>query len=221
MLRIVDKSTVVEVMALADCAPDLSLLPQEDRDRHSRFVNRQAADSYLRRQSTLRRRLGKELGLDPREVQLSTVANQKPVIDLPGPPLHFNLSSSGPLMALAFDRRVPVGTDIECHEIHRGLAASSLAPALHPAELKQLAANDLEDILQCWVFKEAWIKWTGEGMRADLKALRLWRPGLADSFIHDGAEVRLSRVEVEGGQNGTAAWVGLVRSATGSTERGL
>lgn len=227
MIRIRHEATVVDVLALADIDPDLALLPPEDQDRHARFVDREAADSYLRRQSALRRRLGDELSIPPGEVVLNTIGNQKPIVAGPQPKVHFNLSASGPLMVLAIDPTGPIGVDIECHDIHRGLQASSLSPALHPQELAALAGDDLDDILQCWVFKEAWIKWTAEGMRADLKALRLWQPGLAEAFVHAGAAVRLHKIGpgTALGTDGHAAWVGLVKaavsSAGGPADRGL
>ncbi|MEM9653316.1 MAG: 4'-phosphopantetheinyl transferase superfamily protein [Actinomycetota bacterium] len=238
-MRIHHGDTVVDVLPLAACEPDRSLLPDEDRARHARFVDAAAADSYLRRQSALRRRLGEELGIDPAAVALTTAGNLKPILATtaesddnnvgaePGPTVHFNLSASGPLMVLAVDRTGPVGVDIECHKIHDGLTASSLTPALHPRELEQLAGDDLDDILQCWVFKEAWIKWTGEGMRADLKNLRLWRPGLTDAFTFDGAAVRLDRIGAGGDHDPSlpAAWVGLVKADVtavgGPLDRGI
>lgn len=223
MGRVVDGTTVVDVLPLADCAPDLSLLPEQDKDRHRRFIDTDAADSYLRRQSELRRRLGAELDVAPTNVQLVMTGNQKPILDLEGPPLHFNISSSGPLMVIAINRAGPVGVDIECHEIHHGLSASSLAPALHPKELAQLAGDDLDDTLQCWVFKEAWIKWTAEGMRADLKGLRLWQPGLADEFTFEEAAVRLHKIgpDTRFDSDGPMAWVGVVTAAEGFPDRGL
>lgn len=223
MGRIVDGPTVVDVLTLADCAPDLSLLPEEDKDRYRRFIDTDAADSYLRRQSELRRRLGAELNVAPTDVELAMTGNQKPILDIEGPPLHFNISSSGPLMAIAIDTAGPVGVDIECHQIHHGLSASSLAPALHPRELEQLAGDDLDDTLQCWVFKEAWIKWTAEGMRADLKDLRLWQPGLDEEFTFEDAAVRLHKIGpgTRFDPDGPAAWVGVVRAAEGCADRGL
>lgn len=227
MAVVLDGDPLVEVFVLADCQPDLSLLPPADQDRYRRFIDTEAADFYLRRQSQLRRRLGAELNLAPGAVELTTVGNQKPALLADGPPLHFNISSSGPLMAMAISRRGPVGVDIECHRIHTGLKASSLAPALHETELELLAGDDLEDTLQCWVFKEAWIKWTAEGMRADLKNLHLWRPGLPDRFVADGAEVNLNRVGPETRLLSDEpplqhqAWLGVVRAAEGADECGI
>lgn len=228
-MRFAAGATVVDVIPLAECRPDLALLPPADRARYDRFVDRDAADAYLRRQSELRRRLGARLDADPAGLVFDTVANDKPVLTTEpggtGPPLHVNISRSGPLMALAIDEHEPIGVDIECHHIHRDLRADELAAALHPDELAALAGAPLDDILQCWVFKEAWIKWTGEGLRADLRATHLWRPGLPGRFEQrvgtlDG-EVFLRRLEVDDGPAlGVTAWVGLVRPAAGSGDRG-
>jgi phosphopantetheinyl transferase len=122
-------------------------------------------------------------------------------------------------MALAIDPEHAIGVDVECHGLHPTLKATDLRPALHPNELSRLAGNDLDDILQCWVFKEAWIKWTGEGMRADLQGLDLWRPGLGERFVHNGLAIRLTRIPPIGGQptagqppTSGLAWVGLART---------
>lgn len=215
MLRFVESSTTVEVLSLDHCAPDPALLSAADTARYQAFKNLDAADAYIRRQSELRRRLAVARDCDPNEIQIETEPNGKPfLVDGKGGPIgpHFNLSSSARLMALAIDFEQPIGVDVECHALHPTLKASDLSPALHPGELERLAANRLDDILQCWVFKEAWIKWTGEGMRADLKALDLWRPGLDERFVHDGLAIRLTRIPPVAESADGLAWVGLARS---------
>lgn len=216
LLHFVEQTTTVQVLSLDHCQPDLALLSVEDAARYRAFKNSEAADAYLRRQSELKRRLAAHSGCTPEQVRINTEPNGKPfLVDKHGVAIgpHFNLSSSARLMALAIDDHQPIGVDVECHALHPTLKATDLSPALHPAELERLAENRLDDILQCWVFKEAWIKWTGEGMRADLKALELWRPGLPERFVHNGLAIRLTRiptspVDLDNG----VAWVGLARS---------
>ncbi|MGH1493338.1 MAG: 4'-phosphopantetheinyl transferase family protein [Acidimicrobiales bacterium] len=218
LLRFVEETTTVEVFDLDDCPPDPTLLPPEDIARFQSFKNDDAADAYIRRQSELRRRLAVHCDRRPDELRIETEPNGKPfLVDANGAATgpHFNMSSSARLMALAVDAEQAIGVDIECHGLHPNLVASDLTPALHPLELQRLAANRLDDILQCWVFKEAWIKWTGEGMRADLKSLELWRPDLPERFVHDGLSLRLTRIPpVAAGGAVPAeglAWVGLAR----------
>ncbi len=214
ILHIVEGTTTVEVLSLDQCPADPELLSPADTARYRAFKNAEAADAFIRRQSELRRRLAAHQGRSPNELRIETEPNGKPFLaDEQGAPTgpHFNLSSSARLMALAIDAEQPIGVDVECHSLHPTLKASDLSPALHPHELERLATNRLDDILQCWVFKEAWIKWTGEGMRADLKGLDLWRPGLGERFVHDGLAIRLTRIPAAGDQSDGVAWVGLAR----------
>ncbi|MGI9597850.1 MAG: 4'-phosphopantetheinyl transferase family protein [Acidimicrobiales bacterium] len=211
-IRFVDGTTTVEVLSLDDCQPELALLAEHEAARYRSFTDAGAADAYLRRQSELRRRLAVATGRRPEQLRFETEPNGKPfLIDDDGRPAepHFNLSSSDRLMALAVDFDQPIGVDVECHGLHPGMTAASLAAALHPGELERLSADRLDDILQCWVYKEAWIKWTGEGMRADLKGLDLWRPDLPPRFVHRGAAIGLIRIPSAGIG---VAWLGRARS---------
>jgi len=109
----------------------------------------------------------------------------KPFIDdalLPG--LHFNLSHSHAMTAVAISRDGPLGVDVEV--VAPSPSHDDIAPLVFdPAERALLQSGDPEQrqetFYTLWTLKEAAIKATGQGLSADL-------PGFA--FVLDPPRLR-------------------------------
>ena len=88
--------------------------------------------------------------------------------------LHFNLSHTSGLVAMAVGRRPTMGLDAECLAVAR--APLDIADRFFTtAELADLAALPAAEharrFYSLWTLKEAWLKATGEGITADLFGL--------------------------------------------------
>ena len=97
--------------------------------------------------------------------------NGKPY--LPG--LEFNLSHSGPWVALAVGEG-PVGVDVEC--FRPDLPMEKIAARHFTPEERRLADTP-EDFLRIWTAKESYLKRLGKGLAGisdacDLEACRTW-----------------------------------------------
>ena len=140
--------------------------------------------SYLLVRSLLRRELGRRLGRPPAEVRLSIGEHGKPQLaegSYPtGAPLHFNLSHSGDLLALAFAHS-PIGIDIERH---RPRPFAKLAPRFMCPEQQELfeqAGCPEALFFDCWCAMEALIKREG---------LSLWQ-ARQHPFVCEHGRIRL------------------------------
>ena len=75
---------------------------------------------------------------------------------------HFNLSHSGPWVALAVGES-PVGVDVECFCRDRNVEA--LAKRQFTPEEQAFVGSSQERFLRIWTAKEARLKWDGTGLR--------------------------------------------------------
>ncbi|HEV7628545.1 MAG TPA: 4'-phosphopantetheinyl transferase superfamily protein [Streptomyces sp.] len=155
---------------LAEAAPDLSLLSEEERARGAAFRYQTDRDRYHVAHIALRRELAARLGAAPSAVTLTRA--DCPVCEgphgrpsLPGDPLHFSLSHGGDLVLLAF-AAAPVGVDVE--EEPQSHVVEEVSRALHPREQVELGALPEAEraaaFARCWTRKEAYLKGTGTGL---------------------------------------------------------
>ncbi|HEY1014314.1 MAG TPA: 4'-phosphopantetheinyl transferase superfamily protein [Herpetosiphonaceae bacterium] len=158
---------------LAQPAGDLGgLLDPAERERAARFRFERDRQPWIAARAALRRILGAYLGLDPRLVRFALGPQGKPGLDpaLHPEPLHFNLSHSHQLMALALAGR-PVGVDVERERFeldHAGLAAGAFSPT-ERAALAALPADERpRAFFRIWARKEAFIKALGAGLSQPL-----------------------------------------------------
>lgn len=135
--------------------------------------------SALRRQfqvarGALRFLLGRYLSVDPSAVIFAYGPYGKPCVVQPDtPPIRFNLSHSGNLVAYAFTRQHEVGIDIEQHDdraLDTALYSVVFTASEQDALLALPAALRLRGFFSAWTRKEAFIKATGQGLSADLQA---------------------------------------------------
>lgn len=150
-------------------------LSAEERERHARFVRAEDRARFLRTRALLRSVLGSALQLEPQQVELQRDAHGKPRLPGAAPALHFNLSHTQGLAALALCRSHELGVDVEC--IMRELEVLPLAQRYFAAaETRALerCSDDSDAQRQLfftqWTLKEAWVKAKGLGLRVPLDA---------------------------------------------------
>ena len=152
------------------------LSPDEWR-RVRRCSSNRIARRFIVRRGMLRRILGLYLNLPPHQVELIYNAHGKPFVGPDcSPPVQFNMSDSGELVALAVGAGSPLGIDIERLSPisdHDALAFSILSePELK--QLNQAVASMRTDVFfRLWTRREAIAKAEGTGLRQNSAAILL------------------------------------------------
>lgn len=148
----------------------------------------------------LKKEYGKSLRFEPREKG----EHGKPFFTLL-PEIHYNITHSGKYVACVFADQ-PVGIDIQ---EHREVSFDKILSRMVREEEKEkiLASENMtEEFFRAWVLREAFIKWTGEGLSRDLRTISMsegWHSFLPVSEGYSGAiflgephEIRWEQVEV-------------------------
>ncbi|WP_052663525.1 4'-phosphopantetheinyl transferase family protein [Psychromicrobium lacuslunae] len=160
--------------------PQAEWLSSAERARADQFATKQLRHRFIARRAALRRFVGAQLGIEPRELEPNyrcpdhgqgpEVDHGQPGFTLAGQPIHLALSSSSRenWVLLALSRRiVKLGVDLE------RIAAVSFegfdASVLNAQERGALAAlpSSEQDAFRarCWARKEALVKAWGTGLR--------------------------------------------------------
>jgi 4'-phosphopantetheinyl transferase len=184
---------------------DHSLLDLAERARAARLIRPADGFRYVQAHARMRRILGGLLGLPAAGLEFALGDRGKPLLP-DHPHLHFNLSHSGSLMALAVTEAGPVGVDVErIDTTHRldDLVDRYFAPAEGEAFLALPPERRPEAFFEIWTRKEAFIKVTGEGLSR----------GLGSFEVTVGKEAGLERVD--GAPPGDRWWVRDVAVPTG------
>ncbi|UNS99117.1 4'-phosphopantetheinyl transferase superfamily protein [Streptomyces tubbatahanensis] len=185
-------------------ADDVAVLDERERHRFAEYRDALAAAHYAGARAAVRRTVARWHGVRPAEVVWGTGRCPGCGSDRHGPPLlraprggwRVSVSRSGPWWMLALSRAAPVGVDIEQRRpltvpavVRRCLGAQERA---HVAAAAQGAARD-EELLRCWVRKEAVVKGWGIGLGTDLARVAV-RPELRSAVLErtedEGAAAR-------------------------------
>ena len=113
----------------------------------------------------LEREYGRKLAFEPR----AKGEHGKPFFTLL-PKIHYNISHSGKYVMCLFAGE-EVGIDIQ---IHKKVNYERILERLVPADMVReiLEADEMEKAFFAqWVLREAYIKWTGEGLSRDLRTI--------------------------------------------------
>lgn len=121
------------------------LLDAQERARAARIVREPVRRRWMAARGVLRVLLGAYVDGDPGALRFAHEARGKPMLDIPGGRLHFNLSHSGGLAVYALTEMCAVGVDVEL------LARPS-------------ARSRRRDFLSAWVRDEAEGKRLGVGV---------------------------------------------------------
>jgi 4'-phosphopantetheinyl transferase len=146
------------------------LLDDVERDRASAYRQRADRVRFTLGAVVLRMAAARAIGAAPHEVTVRRACPRcaaphgRP--ELPGAGLHVSVSHSGDRIVVAMTRLAPVGVDVE--EV-RAVDVDALAGlVLGPA-----APEDVAGFHVVWCRKEAVVKATGDGLHADLRAVRV------------------------------------------------
>lgn len=113
----------------------------------------------------LKKEFEKKLAFEPR----ATGEHGKPFFTLI-PKIHYNISHSGKYVMCLFAGE-EVGIDIQ---IHKKVNYERILERMVPADMVReiLESDDMEKAFFAqWVLREAYIKWTGEGLSRDLRTI--------------------------------------------------
>lgn len=150
--------------------PRQECLSEEERERAVRFVSPELRKAFVSAHVGLRRILASYLGCKPESLGISAMVDGKPFLpDYPG--FHFNLSHSGTI-ALVAVAWAPVGVDVE--QVERKVDYTVLAERFfHERERQAMlsGADSRKAFFDIWTAKEACLKATGVGLRAELSAI--------------------------------------------------
>ena len=135
----------------------------------------------------LKEQYGRDLSFEPR----AKGEHGKPFFTLQ-PKIHYNITHSGEYVACIFAEQ-EVGIDIQVHkEANYEKILERMVPAEQIRDILQSEEAEQAFFAQ-WVLREAYIKWTGEGLSKDLREISM------DSGFH-------MLLEIEQGYSG-AVWM--------------
>ena len=158
---------------LSDASAADALLAPDERARMNVYRRPHDARMYLLCRAMMRTVLSRYLGCDCADLRFTANAFGKPILDGAHFALHFNLSHSHGIAALAVSVDRAVGIDIE--DRTRAIDHLALAERFFPAEeaqqLRALRGDQLRDaFFSIWTLKEAFVKGIGQGLTFPLDA---------------------------------------------------
>lgn len=162
-----------------------ALLSSYERERAARAATARRRIEYTVTRGTLRRILGRHLGLAPGALHFEYGRHGKP--RLPGVALHFSVShgGDGALIAVADG---PVGVDLErVRERARleRIIARWFSPATREAVLTLPEAERLHAFHAAWTQREAYVKAVGGGLLVTPDRLPFVHPGAAAELVSE------------------------------------
>ncbi|MBB5574500.1 MULTISPECIES: 4'-phosphopantetheinyl transferase family protein [Rhizobium] len=166
-----------------------ALLSAEELARAARFVRERDRHRFIVGRGRLRSILGRYLDLSPQKVTFTYNDHGKPSVALPdGAPIHFNLSHSADLAALAVSDRYELGIDIEEIRFLKEDIAGRFFSRKECLTLQALPPEAyLDGFYRCWTRKEAFVKAHGEGLSLPLDSF--------DVTFDWSSEPRLERLD--------------------------
>ena len=144
-------------------------LSVEERKRAERFYFETDRVRFIRAHGAMRSILGRYLGMDPDQIQLSHNSYCKPSVakESGGDWIRYNLSHSNALALLAVTKDREIGIDLE--QICDGIPYEEISERFFSTrEISMLQACPAslrkEAFYKCWTRKEAYVKARGNGL---------------------------------------------------------
>jgi 4'-phosphopantetheinyl transferase len=144
-----------------------ALLDTRESHRAAAFRFDRDRQRYICAHGALRLILGAYCGCPPAALVVEGQDGEKPRLagTQTGWDLHFNLSHSEDLMALAVSDGLPLGIDVEAIRPFAGMLESDLIGAAEAALIRTLPEPAAVDAwFRCWARKEAYLKARGDGL---------------------------------------------------------
>lgn len=166
---------VTDGATLDDVAPLREMLSPDERQRADRFVHAADAVTYTLAHALVRTVLSAHGPTPPAAWTFRENAHGCPFVDdaLAGTPrIHFNLSHTRGLVAVAVARGHRLGVDVERVDrtVTERVAERHFAPAEVAALRARPAATQPREFFEYWTLKEAYIKARGLGLAIPLDA---------------------------------------------------
>lgn len=166
------------------------VLSEDETARAARFVFDRHRARFIVGRASLRRILGRYVGMDPKRLEFGYGSRGKPFLKKgsDGDRLRFNLSHSGELALVAVIRARRIGVDVErIREVkeHLRLAGRYFATG-EVATMRALPPEvQYEAFFNCWTRKEAYIKALGTGLACPLDGFEVsLAPGTPAALLH-------------------------------------
>ncbi|WP_432948196.1 4'-phosphopantetheinyl transferase family protein [Kribbella sp. CA-253562] len=184
-----------------------------ERERLAAYVRQEDKDRFLLGCTIVRRLLGRRQQLPPASIRLDRRCGDcgRPHGKVRAEGAELSISHSGDLVGVAFHPGTPVGLDVEVVDTRLDpldLARVSLAPEETEHLVRRDAADRPAAFTTYWTRKEAVVKATGDGIRADLSKLVVSAPDQPAAVLqwpdHDGP-VRLVDVDSAPGHRAALA----------------
>lgn len=186
---------VADLDALAPSAGEWSILSPDELDRARRFRFDRHRNRFVRCRALLRRLIAKTTGDDAAAIAFRYGAHGKPELDA----IHFNVSHSENLAAIALSREGPIGIDVEVIDATREvlpLARTAFSPLEQNVINALTSEQQVAAFFRGWTRKEAYLKLLGTGFSLSPESFTVSLAIEPVSFIGDYA---LRDVEVPAG----------------------
>ena len=189
-----------------------SVLPDERRERIERMKNRELAAKRILTDSFMQYGICRVMGISLGDIRYSYGEQGKPFLDTAVyggvssfwqdnqgngewcrlERMEFNLSHSGKYAVLAMSDK-PVGVDVERGRKNRLSVAERCFHEREYADIMS-AKGDREKeqkFLEYWTMKEAYVKWTGEGLSCPFRSFCVERQGEGISLVRDEKGIKV------------------------------
>lgn len=170
-----------------------ALLSADERERCRRYVLDSSRRQFVVAHALLRTALSRYVDRDPRDWRFRTGARGRPelVAEAGAPPLRFNLSHTGGLVAVAVGLERELGVDVE--HLDRDTRTVELScDFLAPSERAWIAAaapgERARRFFALWTLKESYLKARGLGLSVPLDCFS-FRLGTGDIAARFGADL--------------------------------
>ncbi|HEY7986729.1 MAG TPA: 4'-phosphopantetheinyl transferase superfamily protein [Methylophilaceae bacterium] len=147
------------------------LLSKEEHERASKFVHAHDRKDFIIAHGLKRKRIAENLGVkDPSKLRFAADETGKPY--LLDADVHFNLSHSHGVSALAISTIAPCAVDIEVYrDINQLSMLIEKTMTVSEQNIIKTAPSQLKAFIDRWVVKEAFLKLSGVGLSVPLTSI--------------------------------------------------
>ena len=167
----------LSAIAPADVSSYINLLSEAEKKavHQVRSDDRRLLKSWAH--AYVRQTIADYMHIAPQDLQFTEGDHKKPGFSNPGA-LHFSISYTTDAAAVMISQG-PAGLDLEKLRPHKMRFKDNLGTPAELARLRQ-SPEDLPLFYEFWTRKEAWLKYTGEGLSVPLNSFDVWRPPISD-----------------------------------------
>jgi 4'-phosphopantetheinyl transferase len=177
---------VADLDALPPTPEDWSVLSPDEAERAHRFRFDRHRNRFVRCRALLRQLIAEKTGGDAAAIAFRYGNYGKPEVD----GIHFNVSHSENLAAIALTHDRPVGIDVEAIDVTREvlpLARTAFSPAERAAIAAMTSEQQIAAFFRGWTRKEAYLKLLGTGFSLSPESFTVSLAPEPLSFIDDYA----------------------------------